>query len=71
MYQYICASCHRFSYSAAGPETTLNDKCPYPFCEGHVIPTELTYKRTKAYQEEEQNKKGMANCIIELKKARR
>ncbi len=67
--KYICRSCGRFSYSAASPQTALNDRCPYPFCEGHVILTELTHNKTKAHREEERQI-GVENCIIELKQVR-
>ena len=38
MNRYVCPVCGRFSYSSVPLEAQADDSCPYPFCEGHVIP---------------------------------
>ena len=40
MMTYTCPTCHRPSYSAAGPDTANGDKCPYAGCDGRVVPVE-------------------------------
>lgn len=44
MNRYVCPVCGRFSYSSAPPETQVDDHCPYPLCDGHVIPAPESQK---------------------------
>lgn len=38
MNRYICTNCGEFSYSSVSYKNTRNKKCPYPKCNGKVIP---------------------------------
>ncbi len=37
--RYICTNCGKYSFSAAGSESGISDKCLESGCDGKVVPS--------------------------------